>query len=150
MTHKLEVVEHGGRRAEDQDGATLDLDWAEIAAGANAPAGPGPAADDAPDASTVEEIVRGALTGDDPPPDPRESAARYELGVAFREQGLVEEAIRELTLAARDQSRSAACSGMLGVCFMEKDSVDEALFWFARALQAAGWPEDEPAAAAAN
>jgi tetratricopeptide (TPR) repeat protein len=71
---------------------------------------------------------------------------RYNLGIAYKEMGLIDEAIAEFQLAAKDESRTLECSSMLGICFMEKGMPKLAVKWFDRGLKAPGRTEEEYAA----
>jgi tetratricopeptide (TPR) repeat protein len=66
--------------------------------------------------------------------------ARYNLGVAYREMGLLDEAIAELQLAAGDQARLVACASMLGECFVEQEMPARAVKWLEKGLAAPGLP----------
>ena len=68
---------------------------------------------------------------------------RYNLGIAYKEMGLVDEAIAEFQLAAKDPKRSLECSSMIGICFMEKGMADVAVQWFERGLQVPGREPEE-------
>ncbi|HXY38063.1 MAG TPA: tetratricopeptide repeat protein, partial [Vicinamibacteria bacterium] len=68
---------------------------------------------------------------------------RYNLGIAYKEMGLVDEAIAEFQLAAKDESRLLECSSMLGICFLEKGMPKLAVKWFEKGLQAPGRREEE-------
>jgi len=68
---------------------------------------------------------------------------RYNLGIAYKEMGLVDEAIAEFQLAAKDESRLLECSSMLGICFLEKGMPKLAVKWFEKGLQAPGRSEEE-------
>jgi tetratricopeptide (TPR) repeat protein len=68
---------------------------------------------------------------------------RYNLGIAYKEMGLVDEAIAEFQLAARDESRVLECSSMLGICFLEKGMAKLAVKWFEKGLSAPGRTEEE-------
>jgi lipopolysaccharide biosynthesis regulator YciM len=57
--------------------------------------------------------------------------------------GLVDEAIAEFQLAARDESRVLECSSMLGICFLEKGMAKLAVKWFEKGLSAPGRTEEE-------
>jgi len=74
----------------------------------------------------------------------------YNLGVAFREMGLLEEAISEFQKVAKasDQGRAfryaLQCCTLLGLSFMEKAQPAIAAMWYERALQTPGIdPETE-------
>jgi tetratricopeptide (TPR) repeat protein len=68
----------------------------------------------------------------------------YNLGIAFREMGLLEEAISEFQKVAKasDQGRpfryAMQCCTLLGLSFMEKGQPAIAAIWYERALQAPG------------
>jgi tetratricopeptide (TPR) repeat protein len=68
----------------------------------------------------------------------------YNLGVAFREMGLLEEAIGEFQKVAKATDRGKAfryamqCSTLLGLAFMEKGQPGIAAIWYERALLTPG------------
>jgi tetratricopeptide (TPR) repeat protein len=68
----------------------------------------------------------------------------YNLGIAFREMGLLEEAIGEFQKVAKASDRGKAfryamqCSTLLGLAFMEKNQPDIAAIWYERALSTPG------------
>jgi tetratricopeptide (TPR) repeat protein len=68
---------------------------------------------------------------------------RYNLGIAYKEMGLVDEAIAEFQLAAKDENRVLECSSMLGICFLEKGMPKLAIKWFEKGLAATGRSEEE-------
>jgi tetratricopeptide (TPR) repeat protein len=68
---------------------------------------------------------------------------RYNLGIAYKEMGLIDEAIAEFQLAAKDETRVLECSSMLGICFMEKGMPKLAVKWFEKGLKAPGRSEEE-------
>jgi tetratricopeptide (TPR) repeat protein len=68
---------------------------------------------------------------------------RYNLGIAYKEMGLIDEAIAEFQLAAKDENRLLECSSMLGICFLEKGMPKLAVKWFEKGLQAPGRSEEE-------
>ncbi len=68
---------------------------------------------------------------------------RYNLGIAYKEMGLVDEAIAEFQLAAKDENRLLECSSMLGICFMDKGMPKLAVKWFEKGLKAPGRSDEE-------
>ncbi len=74
---------------------------------------------------------------------------RYQLGIAFREMGLLEDAISEFQEAVKMVSpkdgtkRYFYCCNMLGLCFMEKRLPNIALMWYHRAMETENLTEDE-------
>ena len=65
-----------------------------------------------------------------------DSATHYDLGVAYREMNLVEDAISELELAARDPGRECTCHAMIGMLYLEQKTWPDAKKSFERALAA--------------
>jgi tetratricopeptide (TPR) repeat protein len=65
----------------------------------------------------------------------------YNLGIAFREMGLLEEAISEFQKVAKANDRGRAfrytmqCCTLLGLAFMEKGQPSIAAIWYERALK---------------
>lgn len=64
----------------------------------------------------------------------RDVQSRFNLGIAFYEQDLVEEAIREFRIAAEDPSLRAECYSLISGCYRKKNELVEAAKWAARAL----------------
>jgi tetratricopeptide (TPR) repeat protein len=67
----------------------------------------------------------------------------YNLGVAYREMGLIEEAISEFQKVAKSHQRgqkfryALQCYTLLGLAFMEKGQPSIAVSWYQRALEMA-------------
>jgi tetratricopeptide (TPR) repeat protein len=72
----------------------------------------------------------------------QDDASRYDLGIAYREMGLIDEAIAELQLASRSPARLVDCASLLASCFLEKGLPALAVRWLERGL-AAGPAGDE-------
>ena len=58
----------------------------------------------------------------------------YELGIAFKEMGLLDEAISELERASRSAERFLDCCGMIALCQRDKGDSKSAEHWYRRAL----------------
>jgi len=71
---------------------------------------------------------------------------RYNLGIAYKEMGLIDEAIAEFQLAAKDDARLLECASMLGICFLEKGMPKLAMKWFEKGLKSPGRTDEEYAA----
>ncbi len=73
----------------------------------------------------------------------------YNLGIAYRDMELLDDAIEEFQAAIRITSplspdgRYIQCCNMLGLCFMSKDMPRLAVMWFRKGLDAPNRPEDE-------
>jgi tetratricopeptide (TPR) repeat protein len=60
---------------------------------------------------------------------------RYNLGIAYKEMGLLEEAIHEFLISSKHPAKFFDSAGLLGMCFRDKGMFDEALGWFEKALE---------------
>jgi tetratricopeptide (TPR) repeat protein len=69
--------------------------------------------------------------------------AHYDLGTAYKEMGLVDEAIAEFQQALRAEPEHLPTHEMLGQCFMEKGQFEVAVRSMNRALDSASEVEDE-------
>jgi tetratricopeptide (TPR) repeat protein len=73
----------------------------------------------------------------------------YNLGIAYRDMELLDDAIEEFQSAFRttaptaDDGRYIQCCNMLGLCFMAKDMPRLAVMWFKKGIDAPGRTEDE-------
>ena len=72
----------------------------------------------------------------------------YNLGIAYREMGLLEEAISEFQKVASSADKGPAfryamqCSTLLGLAFMEKGQPGIAAIWYERALKTPGLDQE--------
>jgi pilus assembly protein FimV len=72
----------------------------------------------------------------------------YNLGIAYREMGLLEEAISEFQRVAKSADKGPAfryamqCCTLLGLAFMEKEQPAIAAIWYERALQTPGLDQE--------
>ena len=76
--------------------------------------------------------------------DDEDIETHYNLGIAYREMGLLEEAISEFQKVAKAADKGPAfryamqCSTLLGLVFMEKGQPSIAAIWYERALKTPG------------
>lgn len=81
--------------------------------------------------------------------DENDHDTHYHLGIAYKEMGLMEDAIREfqdavkLVQANDGTRRFLLCCNMLGHCFMEKGMPNLALMWYKRCLETANLNTEE-------
>lgn len=52
--------------------------------------------------------------------DEEDSETHYNLGIAYKEMGLIDDAIKEFQTANKDPRRAIQSSSMLGICYIEK------------------------------
>ncbi|HET6975759.1 MAG TPA: tetratricopeptide repeat protein [Pyrinomonadaceae bacterium] len=92
------------------------------------------------------EEFRAAEEGDEVRED---YETHYNMGTAYKEMDLMDEAIQEFQTAAGlvkpgdGTSRYLQCCNMLGHCFIHKGMPEAAVLWFKKGLQAPGHSEDE-------
>jgi tetratricopeptide (TPR) repeat protein len=65
-----------------------------------------------------------------------DSATHYDLGVAYKEMGLVTEALSEFEQAARDPHRECMCFAMIGLIYLEQNQLDRSAESYVKALGA--------------
>jgi tetratricopeptide (TPR) repeat protein len=63
-----------------------------------------------------------------------DAETRYQLGLAFMGQGLITEAIDELTEAAKDKALAIDSYSLISQCFRQKRNFDEAAKWLKTAM----------------
>jgi len=68
---------------------------------------------------------------------------RYNLGIAYKEMGLLEEAIHEFLISAKHPEKFFDSAGLLGLCFREKGMFSEAINWLNKALEVEGRSQGE-------
>ncbi len=61
--------------------------------------------------------------------------SRYQKGLEFRMQGLLDEAIKELQVAAQDPDKMARNSTMLAMCYKEKKLYPQAIAEFSKVME---------------
>jgi tetratricopeptide (TPR) repeat protein len=65
---------------------------------------------------------------------PEDFETHYDLGIAYKEMGLLDDAIAEFTLVMQDPSREVQCHLMLGLCYAEKSLMTDAISQFKEGL----------------
>jgi tetratricopeptide (TPR) repeat protein len=67
----------------------------------------------------------------------------YDLGIAYKEMGLLDDAISEFKLVMKDPTREVQCHLMIGLCCLEKGMQTEAIGHFKKGLYVEGITERE-------
>lgn len=75
-----------------------------------------------------------------------DAQSHYDLGVAYKEMQLLDDAIREFDTAARDPKRACICHSMIGTIQLERGNLNEAIDAFMRGLQAQERTKEQEAA----
>jgi len=111
--------------------------------------GPGEAASDAAagisggEEASIDEIFKAFRRKVDQQVEEEDYETRYNLGIAYKEMGLLDEAIGEFQYASRDPKLFLECCSILGICFKEKGMTDLAIKWYRKALESTGHSEDK-------
>ena len=84
----------------------------------------------------LEEVFREFQKGVAEQLSEEDSDTHFNLGIAYREMGLVPEAIREFQVASRDPSFFVESCSMIGVCYKDQGLWSEAADWYQKALVA--------------
>jgi tetratricopeptide (TPR) repeat protein len=92
---------------------------------------------------SLADIVDGFKKGVAEVLSPEAYDTHYNLGIAYREMGLVDEAIGEFQLSAKAPELLVDSCSMLGACFLEKGFPDLAVKWYKRGLEEPGLDEEE-------
>lgn len=97
--------------------------------------------------STVEknmmEIFQAFKKGVDEKIGQEDFDTRYNLGIAYKEMGLIEEAIHEFLIAAKHPLKFFDAAGLLGICFRDQGMFEESINWFEKALEVQDRKEDD-------
>jgi tetratricopeptide (TPR) repeat protein len=92
---------------------------------------------------SLEEIFKEFKKGVEQQLDSEDYDTHYNLGIAYKEMGLIDEAIGEFQLASKDPKRAVECSSMLGLCFLEKGMPQLAIKWYRKGLEMPEITEEE-------
>jgi tetratricopeptide (TPR) repeat protein len=85
---------------------------------------------------SLEEIFKEFKKGVEQQLDSEDYDTHYNLGIAYKEMGLIDEAIGEFQLASKDPKRSVEC-------FLEKGMPQLAIKWYRKGLEIAEITEEE-------
>ncbi|HEV7373441.1 MAG TPA: tetratricopeptide repeat protein [Pyrinomonadaceae bacterium] len=146
----------------EAEGVEVDEIFAEIEAAPQASQPPVSNETVAPEISTIKtrpgidpglaaifDEFRTAAEEEESPSAEGDYETHYNLGTAYKEMELLDEAVKEFQSAAEMVSpkdgtpRYLQCCNMLGHCFMSKEMPRLAVMWFKKGLEAPGHTEDE-------
>lgn len=99
--------------------------------------------------AAIFDEFRTAVEQDEPTGSDEDYETHYNLGLAYKEMDLIDEAVEEFQIAASlagrqdGTARYLQCCNLLGHCFMQKGIPRLAVMWFKKGLEAPGHTEDE-------
>lgn len=85
---------------------------------------------------SIEELFREFQRGVAEQIQEQDYDTHFNLGLAYREMGLLDEAIGEFQLALKSSELFVESASMIGACYMEKGLPEQAAEWYARGLTA--------------
>jgi tetratricopeptide (TPR) repeat protein len=132
---KLSVSQSGGaadRAGYINLGAELEEDLAAEERAAAASAG----------APLIEDLLREFRRGVGEQLDEKDFETHFNLGNAYKDMDLYEEAIQEFRLAAQDPARVLTCASLMGQCYLAKGKPDAALRELRAGLEIQGHPSE--------
>ena len=85
---------------------------------------------------SVEDVFSQFKKGVEATVNKEDSATHYDLGIAYREMGLIDDALHEFetALTGNDRRREVDCLTMIGLCRMAREEPKEAVAAYRRAL----------------
>ncbi len=78
-------------------------------------------------APLIEDLLREFQKGVREHLDEKDFETHYNLGIAYKEMDLHDEAIQEFRLAAHDPQRALTCANLLGLCYLAKGEAGAAI-----------------------
>jgi tetratricopeptide (TPR) repeat protein len=97
------------------------------------------------DEASLQEIFREFRKGVKQQLSAEDYETHYNLGIAYKEMGLLDEAIGEFQLASKAPALTVECCSLLGLCFLEKGMPQLAIKWYGKGLATPGIRESETA-----
>src|SRR5690606_16639470 len=88
------------------------------------------------DVLDVEEVFAQFKKGVEQHVGMEHSETHFDLGIAYKEMGLLDDAINEFRLCVRNPQRVCIAETMIGLCHIEKGDVTEAIAHFKKGLYA--------------
>ena len=87
---------------------------------------------------SVEELFEEFKKGVSEQIDEGDYETHYDLGIAYKEMGLLEEGICEFEKARNDRDRYLECSTLIGACMIELGRTEDAIGHYEQSLEKAG------------
>ncbi len=104
-----------------------------------------PALGETQDEASLQDIFREFRKGVEQQLSAEDYETHYNLGIAYKEMGLLDEAIGEFQLASKAPALAVECCSLLGLCFLEKGMPQLAIKWYGKGLANPGIRESDSA-----
>ncbi|QQR90143.1 MAG: tetratricopeptide repeat protein [Myxococcales bacterium] len=99
--------------------------------------------DEGGDVLDVENVFRQFKQGVKAQLNDEDTETHFDLGIAYKEMGLLDDAIEEFRVCLNSPQRECNASTMIGICFKEKGQLTEAIKNFKRGLHAENKTKEE-------
>jgi tetratricopeptide (TPR) repeat protein len=76
---------------------------------------------------SVDDVFSEFKKGVEKVVDKEDSATHYDLGIAYKEMGLMDDAVSEFAVAGQDPARKTAALSMMGLCLIEQEKYSQAI-----------------------
>jgi tetratricopeptide (TPR) repeat protein len=86
----------------------------------------------------VEDLLKEFQKGVREHLDEKDFETHYNLGIAYKEMQLYDEAIEAFRLAGKDPGRTLACANLMGLCYLAKGEAEAAIREFRAGLDVGG------------
>lgn len=92
---------------------------------------------------SVDDVFSEFKKGVEKVVEKEDSATHFDLGIAYKEMGLIDDAISEFSVASQDGNKAVESLTMIGLCMVEKGQYSEAINRFKDALHSPGIGDQE-------
>ena len=106
---------------------------------------PAPVVAETQSEASLQDIFREFRKGVEQQLSAEDYETHYNLGIAYKEMGLLDEAIGEFQLASKSPALTVECCSLLGLCFLEKGMPQLSIKWYGKGLATPGIRESETA-----
>ncbi len=94
------------------------------------------------DEALLEEVFREFQKGVSQQLSEEDSDTHFNLGIAYKEMGLLAEAIGEFQISSRDPAYFLESCSMIGMCYLEQGLPEQGAQWYRKAMEAPDLGED--------
>ena len=95
-----------------------------------------------PEEMSFEEVFEEFKKGVERKVSEEDASTHYNLGIAYKEMELLDEAIGEFQVAARSAQYFVECCSMLGICFRQKGLAELAEKWYRKGIESPGFSDE--------
>jgi tetratricopeptide (TPR) repeat protein len=129
-----EMREMSGETGETGETDALDESFELAAKLAEELGGSPPHAAEGGEMLDVEQVFEQFKQGVDAEVGIEDSDTHFDLGIAYKEMGLLDDAIHEFQVSMRNTAKECICNTMIGLCYLEKGAYSEAIGAFKKGL----------------